>query len=487
MLMRLMLFVCLLGPGLQSSFAEAPKPNVLFVICDDLNCDIGCYGHPLVQTPHLDQLAAGGVRFTNAHCQFSLCGPSRASFMTGLYPLQNGITRNAVRLRERFPKATTMSQAFKKKGYTTVRIGKIFHYNVPWDIGNAGHDDPASWTIAVNPRGRDKIYESSIFSLKPGSLAATLSWKADEGEDQEQTDGIAATEAVKLLDEFAQTKKPFFMAVGLYRPHTPFVAPKKYFDLYDKKDVKVPELPDGYLETIPAPSQKSVTAIKEQNNLDPDLAAQAIQAYYASISFVDAQVGRILAGLKRNGLDKNTIVVFTSDHGYHMGEHGHYQKVTLFENATHVPLIVSLPTGATPGLVTDAPAEMIDLYPTLTELAGVKSPGYLQGVSLQPALQDATARPRLDALSMLKSRKYNAWSLRTEKYRYTEWGDKGSFGKELYDRGADPDEMVNVAGQADLSELQEELATRLRNRAKQATQVPAGVKLQTGAKRTPTK
>ena len=159
----------------EQCYADQDKPNVLFLICDDLNCDLGCYGHPMVQTPNLDRLAGNGVRFTNAHCQFSLCGPSRASFMTGLYPPQSGITRNAVRLRTHFPKAVTMSQAFENSGYTTVRIGKIYHYNVPRDIGNDGHDDPDSWTITVNPRGRDKIYESTIYTLKPGKYGATLS------------------------------------------------------------------------------------------------------------------------------------------------------------------------------------------------------------------------------------------------------------------------------------------------------------------------
>jgi arylsulfatase A-like enzyme len=376
-----------------------------------------------------------------------------------------------------------MSQAFEKSGYTTIRIGKIFHYNVPGDIGNAGHDDPDSWTIAVNPRGRDKIYQSSVFSLKPGAYGGTLSWKSDEGEDAEQTDGVAATEAVKFFDEFAETKKPFFMAVGLYRPHTPFVAPRKYFDLYDKNDIRIPEIPSGYLDSIPESARRSLTRLKEQRNLDPKVAKQAIQAYYASISFADAQIGRILDGLKRTGLDKNTIVVFTSDHGYHMGEHGYYQKFTLFENATRVPLIMSVPGRSKAGLVTDAPAELIDFYPTLTELAGVKRPAYLQGVSQQAALQDSEARPRPDAITTLGARGFQGWSLRTEKYRYTEWGDDGELGKELYDRNADPGEMTNVADQASMKELQAKLSARLRSRVEGAKKIPAGVVLLPETKR----
>ena len=265
------------------------------------------------------------------------------------------------------------------------------------------------------------------------------------------------------------------MAVGMYRPHTPYVAPKKYFDSHPQQDIKIPKLPGGYLDTIPEMAKKSVTRFKEQVNLDPAIARQAIQAYYASISFADAQVGRILDALKRTGLDKNTIVVFTSDHGYHMGEHGHYQKLTLFENGTRVPLIMSAPGKSTAGLVTNAPTEMIDFYPTLTELASVKKPTYLQGVSLVPALSDAAARPREDALSML-AHKMNGWSLRTEQYRYTEWGDGGELGAELYDHSSDPEEMKNLAGDERLAGVRTKLSTRLRSRIQQATTIPDGVK-----------
>ena len=472
----LMGFACLVAFTNRCVATDEEQPNVLFIICDDLNCDIGCYDHPMVQTPCLDRFAAGGVRFTNAHCQFSLCGPSRASFMTGLYPTQNGIVKNAIRLRDRFPKAVTMSQAFENSGYTTVRIGKIYHYNVPRDIGNDGHDDPDSWTITVNPRGRDKIYEPTIFSLKPGKFGATLSWKADEGADGDQTDGIGATEAIKFLKEFSETKQPFFMAVGMYRPHTPYVAPRKYFDLYDPNEIEIPSVADGYLDTIPENARRSVTRFKEQNNLDPAIARKAIQAYYASISFADAQVGRILTALKQTGLDKNTIVVFTSDHGYHMGEHGHYQKLTLFENGTRVPLILSAPGKSKTGLVTDTPIEMIDFYPTLAELAKVNRPGYLQGVSQVSALTDATVRPRNDALSHLGGN-LDGWSLRTERYRYTEWGENGAGGKELYERENDDAELFNLADKPDLAKVQSDLAARLRERVMSATTIPRNVLL----------
>ncbi len=236
----LLILLCAFASLRETSLAEPAKPNVLFLIWDDLNCDLACYGHPQVKTPHLDKLAARGVLFDRAYCQYPLCGPSRASFMTGLYPDQSLVKRNAIYIREHLPDVKTMSQMFRDDGYTASRIGKIYHYNVPKHIGTSGHDDPYSWNLTVNPRGRDVTDEDKIFSLKPGSFGATLSWLAAEGTDAEQTDGIAATEAVAQLGKFASDGTPFFLAVGLFRPHTPFVAPKKYFDLYPLDEIIVP-------------------------------------------------------------------------------------------------------------------------------------------------------------------------------------------------------------------------------------------------------
>ncbi|MCP3694325.1 MAG: sulfatase, partial [Planctomycetaceae bacterium] len=312
---------------------DAGRKNVLFVICDDLNCDLGSYGHPLVKSPSIDRLAARGVRFDKAYCQYPVCGASRASFMTGLYPDQTLIRRNAIFLRETLPTVVSMSQYFSRNGYRSTRVGKIYHYNVPLHIGTGGHDDPYSWDQTINPRGRDRDDEPIIFSLRPGSFGGTLSWLAADGDDSEQTDAIGASEAIRVMETHARERSPFFLAVGLYRPHTPYVAPKKYFKMYPREKIVVPSVPEGYLETLPEPAQRSLLRKKEQVNLKHELAVQAIQAYYASITFADAQVGRMLDALERLGLDKNTVVVFTSDHGYHMGEHGYYQKTTLFENA----------------------------------------------------------------------------------------------------------------------------------------------------------
>jgi iduronate 2-sulfatase len=461
-----------LSHSVRCEQAHAGKPNVLFVICDDLNCDLGCYGHPQAQSPNIDRLAKRGVRFVNAHCQYPLCGPSRASFMAGLYPDQTRIHRNAVYLRRHLPTVQTMSQMFRQHGYLATRIGKIYHYGVPRHIGTSGHDDPDSWDFTINPRGRDKDDEDLIFSLLPGLFGGTLSWLAAEGSDQEQTDGIGATEAIGMLKQYAEQEQPFFLAVGFYRPHTPFVSPKKYFQLYPRDQIRVPQISAGYLETIPKPARLSLTRKKYQVNLADDLARQAIQAYYASITFVDAQVGRVLDALDETGLADNTIVVFTSDHGYHMGEHGHWQKTTLFENATHVPLIIATPNSKDAGQSTRSLAEMVDFYPTLAELCDLPSPDYLSGVSLAPVLKNREAQPRKSALTQYMG----GYSLRTARYRYTQWGPNGQDGAELYDHQSDPEELINLVSQPEHAPTVKRLAGQLQQRIAAATRVPEGLK-----------
>ncbi|MDG2127955.1 MAG: sulfatase [Fuerstiella sp.] len=470
---RFPVLICFLvvATGLPSA-AAADGPNVLFLICDDLNCDLGCYGHPLVKTPNIDRLAARGVRFEHAYCQYPLCGPSRASFMTGLYPDQTLIHRNSVYIREHVPNVNTMSQMFRDVRYTAARVGKIYHYNVPKHIGTSGHDDPYSWNYTINPEGRDVHEEGQIFSLVPGSFGGTLSWLAADGTDDEQTDGIAAHETSSVLRRHAKSGESFFLAVGLYRPHTPYVAPKKYFGMYPVEKIKVPTVPSGYFDTIPNGARISVTRKKQREKLVGGLAEQAIQAYYASITFADAQLGKILQTLDETGLAKSTIVVFTSDHGYHMGEHGHYQKTTLFENAAHVPLVIAGPGVEAVGQTASTPAEMVDFYPTLAELAGLDIPEFLSGVSLLPALKDASVRPRESALTQYS----NGYSIRTLHYRYTEWGDGGTEGSELYDHQSDPAEMHNLAGGVEHKGVVAELSGMLHARIAQAKQPPAGLK-----------
>lgn len=452
----------------------AEKKNVVFLICDDLNCDLGSYGHPLVKTPNIDRLAERGTRFDRAYCQYALCGPSRASFLTGLYPDQTLIHKNAIYIREHIPNVTTVSQMYRNNGFFATRIGKLYHYNVPKHIGTSGHDDPYSWNYTINPRGRDVEEESKIFTLKPGTFGATLSWLAAEGTDEEQTDGMIADAAVAELQRYHREDRPFFLAVGLFRPHTPYVAPKKYFDMYPLDQIVVPEVPEGYDKTIPEPALKSVRRKKEQINLADDLAKQAIQAYYATISFADAQVGKVLETLETTGLAKDTVVVFTSDHGYHMGEHGHWQKTTLFENATRVPLIISSPDQRDKGGVVTSPVEMIDIYPTLAELSGLEAPDFLSGVSLAASMDNSSVKPRESALSQYMQ----GYSIRTERFRYTEWGEKGAEGVELYGCQDDPEELKNLAhsGGKDFVGVISELSEKLHQRIAEANEAPKGIR-----------
>ncbi len=469
---RFLASLFLIGFLLPAMAAE--KKNVVFLICDDLNCDLGSYGHPLVKTPNIDRLAEQGTRFDRAYCQYALCGPSRASFLTGLYPDQTLIHKNAIYIREHIPNVTTVSQMYRNNGFFATRIGKLYHYNVPKHIGTSGHDDPYSWNYTINPRGRDVEEESKIFTLKPGTFGATLSWLAANGTDEEQTDGMIADAAVAELQRYHREDRPFFLAVGLFRPHTPYVAPKKYFDMYPIDQIVVPEVPEGYDKTIPEPALKSVRRKKEQINLADDLAKQAIQAYYATISFADAQVGKVLETLETTGLAKDTVVVFTSDHGYHMGEHGHWQKTTLFENATRVPLIISSPDQRDKGGVVTSPVEMVDIYPTLAELSGLEAPDFLSGVSLAASMDNSSVKPRESALSQYMQ----GYSIRTERFRYTEWGEKGAEGVELYGCQDDPEELKNLAhsGDKDFVGVISELSEKLHQRIAEANEAPEGIR-----------
>jgi iduronate 2-sulfatase len=451
--------------------AESAPPNVLFLVCDDLNCNIGCYGHPIVKTPNIDRLAARGIRFEHAYCQYPLCGPSRSSFMTGLYPDQTLVHSNPVFIRQHLPSVLTMAQMFRTQGYFTTRIGKIFHYGVPSNIGSGGHDDPYSWDYAINPRGRDKDDEHLIFSVRPGEYGGYLSWLAAEGTDEEQTDGIAATDAVQQIEESVRRGRRFFLAVGLYRPHTPYVAPRRYYEMYEPYDITVPSVPAGYLETLPPGARKSITKKPEHYNISKELAREAIQGYYAAVSFADAQLGRVLDALDRTGVADNTIIVFTSDHGYHLGEHRHWLKTTLFEDAAHVPLIIAGPGITHAGESTSSIAELVDIYPTLAELCGLSAPDYLSGVSLAGVLSDLGATPRTSALTQLKDN----YSVRTADFRYTEWSEESGGGAELYDRRSDPEELVNLADDPAYRDTRERLSSLLRERVADSRRVSEGL------------
>jgi arylsulfatase A-like enzyme len=440
-----------------------PKFNVLFLIADDLNTDLGCYGAAEMKTPRIDALARRGVRFDRAYCQFPLCSPSRSSFLTGRRPNVTGVLLNpsggvtpvSPHFREKIPATVTLPQLFKRHGIFSARVGKLYHYGVPADIGTSSLDDYYSWDQVINPRGRDRENQEKIFSIAPNVVApgassafgATLSWLADdEGEDLDHTDGIGATEAVKLLERFKRESRPFFLAVGFYRPHTPYVAPKRYFDLYPTNNIPLPPLSDDDRKRPIAAAWASAQAV--QDNLTDDVRRQAIQAYRASTSYMDAQVGRVIDALDRLGLAQNTVIVFTSDHGYHLGDHGLWQKQSLFERSARVPLIIAAPGATANGRAARGVVEMVDLYPTLAALAGLPAPDYLDGKSLAPMLDDANATVKTAAFSQVRrGAGGNSYAVRSGQWRYIEWAntDGTPAGAQLFNEDADPAETKNLA------------------------------------------
>lgn len=473
----------LLLTGLASA---ADKPNVLFLISDDLNNYLGCYGDPRAKTPNIDELASRGVKFERAYCTFPLCGPSRNSMLTGLYPNSTGILSNSQIFRQTIPSHQSLSQVFRLDGYFAARIGKLYHYNVPNSVGTNGHDDPGSWELELNPAGVDRLEEEDkIFTLTPGQFGGTLSWYASPKSDEHHTDAMLAKDAEWVLERCAKEKdRPFFLAVGFFRPHTPYVAPKDpYYGWYPEKEMPLFPTLDKNPPEVPTAALGSYK--KEQDQLTDQLRQQCLQAYYSSISFLDAQVGRVVGALDRLGLADNTIIVFTSDHGYHMGEHGLYQKQSLFEGSARVPLLIVAPekvlAGAGKGTVVKEPVSHLDLYPTLTELARVKAPNNLQGQSLAAMIKDPGAKGRGWAITQVvrggggkqpagtakpgAAKRFFGYSLRTARYRYTEW-DEGAEGSELYDHENDPGELVNLAGKPEHAATVAELSKMLREAAK---------------------
>lgn len=462
--------------------AQNQKLNVLYIVSDDLNNSLSCYGHGTVKSPRIDELASRGTRFDRAYCQYPLCNPSRTSFLTGLRPDVTRVQENSTQFRETVPDVVTLPQLFQNAGYVTARVGKLYHYGVPTQIGTDGLDDPSSWMARFNPRGRDKFDEPKIFTLTPGQFGGTPSWLAAEGEDAEQTDAIGADMAIRLLELFSQAKdKPFFLACGFYRPHTPYVAPKKYFEMYPPEKAGVVYTPPGDLDDIPV-----AALVSRRTDMDEKLQREARQAYFASITFMDQQVGRLLDALDRLKLREKTVVVFHSDHGYHLGEHGClWQKQSVFEESARIPLIISAPGQKAAGKGTAALAELVDVYPTVAELCGLKAPANLAGKSLVPQMNDASQVGKGFALTQVrrggggagakaKAESPNAtakqkakggagfigYSLRTDRYRYTEW-DEGKQGVELYDHEKDPQEFTNLAKDPQQAETVKKLSGEL--------------------------
>ncbi len=461
----------------ETSDTQAQKteqaPNVLFISVDDLACTLGCYGDLIAKTPHIDRLAASGICFSRAYNQLPLCNPTRASVMTGLRPDTIKVYDLDRHFRDEVPNVVTLSQAFKNQGYFAGRVGKIYHYNVPASIGTDGFDDPPSWDQTVNPIGRDKKEEALITNLEPHrKISAALCWLAADGTDQEQTDGMIATEAIKLMKE--KKDEPFFLGVGFFRPHTPYIAPKKYFDMYPEDTLRLPYAPTDDRDDIPTAAFAHNCPVPHYNLKNEADLLKATQAYYACVSFIDAQVGRLLNALDELNLADNTIVVFWSDHGYHLGEHnGIWQKRTLFEQSARAPLIIRAPGQKGNGTASPRIVEFVDIYPTLTSLAKVESPAGLEGRDLSPLLKDPIAKWNGLAVTQvlrpaderLKNQVMGC-SVRTNRWRFTEWAE-GKAGEELYDHHNDPMEFNNLAINPDAQAIQviKRLRPILRRRA----------------------
>ncbi len=450
-----------LGTGFPAILRMAqggPKRNVLFISLDDLNTHLGCYGNAVVQSPNIDRLARSGVRFERSYCQFPLCSPSRTSLLTGLRPDSTRVFDLATHFRFTVPDAVTLPQLFRQNGYFTARVGKIFHYGVPGDIGTCGLDDWKSWNQAINPRGRDKDEEGLLVNYTPKrGLGSSLSFLAADGTDEEQTDGLVASEAIRLLDKYRN--RPFFIAAGFYRPHCPYVAPKKYFDLYRIADIRVPRVSDEQAKSVPEPALQS-TVPWPWFGVTEAQAADSILAYYAAISFADAQVGRILDAIEKLGLSENTTVVLWGDNGYHLGEHGLWKKQSLFEGSARVPLIIAGAGVAARNGACRRTVESLDVYPTLADLCGISPPTNLQGASLRPLLDDPGREWTRPAYTQVLRPKMPGYSVRNERWRYTEWGGGGA-GRELYDYESDPGELKNLAGDARLDSVIAKMRTQL--------------------------
>lgn len=463
----LILFMSLLTGGELMAQAKKAKPyNVLFIASDDLNTVMHCYGDPLVKTPNLDRLAANAVRFDRAYNQYPLCGPSRASMLTGLRPDVTKVANLESFFRNNLPDVVTLPQLFRNNGYYSGRVGKIYHYGVPSEIGTDGQDDTLSWNERRNPKGRDKTDEGLVINYTPKrALGAAVGFLAADGTDEEQTDGMVATNAIEMMSQHKD--QPFFLAVGFFRPHCPYIAPKKYFDMYPLNKVPLPEERDDDW------SNKPIAAMFTNPlnfGLDKEKRREAIRAYYASITFMDAQVGRVMAALDSLKLTDNTIIVFWSDHGYTYGQHGQWFKQTLFEPAARTPLMISVP-GMAKGKASGRTVELLDVYPTLAALCGLKAPENLQGSSLVPLLKNPGAKWDKAAYTQVErnpnpgaphiKKKVTGRSVRTERWRYTEWNE-GEEGKELYDYRTDPKEFNNLANDPKYAAEVKKLAVLLR-------------------------
>ena len=484
-----------LVPAVRGAAGEADRPsrpNVLFIAVDDLRPELGCYGRRHVKSPNIDRLAERGTVFLRAYCQQAVCGASRTSLLTGLRPDTTHVWGNSTHFRQRVPDAVTLPEHFKNHGYHTQGMGKIFHGAFPAKArtyyGGRDMGDPPSWSVAswfggpryyFTPEGIASARKDfARISGKQGEaldewvdyFTRGLATEAPQVADDVPYDGQLATRAVQALGELREQDRPFFLAVGFIRPHLPFVAPKKYWDLYDPQEIELadnPTKPEG----APAVAMHNFGELRyysdmpKQGPVSDEKARRLLHGYFACVSYIDAQIGRVLDELERLELDDRTIVCLWGDHGWHLGDHGLWCKHSNFENATRAPLIVCAPGAKAPGRKSQSLVEFVDIYPTLADLAGLPVPEALEGTSRAPLLDDP-ARPGAEAaLSQYPRGKAMGRSMRTDRYRFTLWqqrgGAKKTLARELYDHQNDPDENENLAVRPEHAALVERLTAEL--------------------------
>ncbi len=439
------------------------RPNVLFIISDDLTATaLSCYGNTICQTPNIDRLAARSTRFTRAFCNGTYCGPSRASLLSGYYPHATGVL-GYTSPRPAIGERATWPQHFKNAGYYTARVSKIYHMGVPGGIeqGGDGADDPASWTERFNSPGPEwkapgtgETLEGNPDGKKPVVGGNTFVVVEADGDDLVHSDGKTAAKAVELIEQHAS--EPFFLAVGFVRPHVPFVAPRTYFEPFlPYEKLPLPPKVPGDWDDIP----KAGINYKTSANMKMDVRRQkkAVGGYYASVRYMDAQVGKVLDALERAGQADNTIVIFTSDHGYHLGEHDFWAKVSLRDESAMVPLLISVP-GKEPAVCRSF-VELIDLFPTISSLCGLEVPQRLQGQDFSPVFDDSEHQVRDTAFCVSPSNR--GFLLRDDRFAYLQYGEDAAQGVELFDMVDDPGQFTNLADRPEFATVVETFQQKL--------------------------
>ena len=445
--------------GLLMAGTVGAKPlNVLFIAIDDLRPELGCYGNEEVMTPNIDRLAEMGVKFNRAYCQYPVCNPSRSSFLIGKRPDELGIVSNKISVREKWPDLVSLPQLFRESGYFTAGLGKLYHVGLDENSDHTLFRDDVSFVHQYKAHGNEpKIgSQGERRKLGDGSIG-WAQWLMAEGGDEAQKDGMLATEAVRVLEEHHE--KPFFLSVGFHKPHDPFFAPKEYFELYPLDEVKLnkdPQDASTRLEFSVPSSYDRFSSFTEQDQ------REFKRAYHACTTFVDAQVGKVFAAMDRLKLWDSTIVILLGDHGYHLGEHGWWNKVTVYELGANAPFMMWVPSAKTMGQETDSVVEFLDIYPTLVDLCGLKARHELSGKSLKPVLANPSRPWKNAAYTQVTRGRTMGYSVVNDRWRFIQWGADGKGGYELYDQSKDHDNYYNLADNPEYKKVRNEMAELLK-------------------------